>query len=228
MVNLHDHFAEVMSGLPTRSSKKADAFTFTSKNLPPCLPTVRDGEVIGIARQRYATVGLVDNLRLILDRRTSTAIGLWLMSVALHGADGTFILELQHPKSDIKRLLLKPDLSEGIGVHSSIEKFVWDPEDLDRFLKTFVESQFLSQRPNCVFMGSAQGVSTRELYAARDTLAIHGPQGGVCLLSVFFLNFGIESCTNNYEYINYQFGGRITDLESCELRLELTGASISI
>ena len=228
MVNLNDHFAEVMSRLPTRSSMRADAFAFTSKNLRPCLAKLTDVGMIGIARQRYANMGLVDNLVLVLDRRTSTAIGLWLMSVALHGAEGPFILELQHPKSDIKRLLLNPNLSEGTEGHLSIEKFVWNPQDLDRFLETLEGAVFLSQRPNCVFLAIDHDVRRPELYAVRDTFAIRGPQGGVCLLSVFFLNFGLESCTNNYEYINYQFGRRITDLDSCELRLELTGASISI
>lgn len=223
MSTLRDHFADLISQLPTSFSAGTESFSFTPHSLPACPTTLEDSALRGDVRQRRANVGLIDNLILEVDRGSSTAIGLWLLSGVLHSTLDSLTLELRHPRSKVARILLVPDPPEGSGIHFSIDKFVWNPQDIGSFVHDPTEEYFLGQRPSCIFVGPADETSP-EYYADRDTLAIGGPKGGVCRLAAFFLNFGLPACNSNYEYLNYEFGGRVTDSSSCELRLELAGA----
>lgn len=210
-------YREMITVLPRRAASHPRQFHFTTNTIGSSPRQLYDSKMTVEARQRHASFGLVDNLVLRLDRTRASALGLWCLSKALNAETGRSVVRLQHAKSDVRYLIIRPARTAEYGVQYSINRFIWNPQPINEFFGDLEKIPFFAQRPRIVFSNFLEDVVTPAEYAARDSLFISGNKAGLCLLATFLLDFGLDSATENYEYVN----NHLVASGSCELRIEL-------
>ncbi|MBX9901633.1 MAG: hypothetical protein K2Y28_12695 [Burkholderiaceae bacterium] len=218
-------FNQVMLGmpnevLPVEDDVKSVVFEATSF---PEIPAKVDCSGLSIfKRQFYRGNGNVDNVRIVLDRSASTALGLWILGTSLQKRHERYVLNLTDEESEIKRIVCQPQRERVLGVNIREASFVWEPDDLERVRAAASFGPYLSQK------GEISIVNEQDDWADeltnRHSLLGFGPLGASCMIAAFFLDFGLSSSRLNYDYIKDNNQSDLVDAHSCEARVELADA----
>lgn len=222
---LRELFDEVMLGLPKAVQPVEDgprSVVFEATSFPEIPAIVSCSGVSIFKRQFYRGNGTVDNVRIVLDRPMSTALGLWILATSLQKRHERYLLNLTDDESEIKRIVCLPETDCVRGVNIREANFAWEPGDLERAKAGVSFGQYFSQKGQ-ISVVNEQDDWADEL-ANRHSLLGFGRLGASCMMAAFFLDFGLSSCRLNYDYIKDNNQSELVDVHSCEARVELADA----
>ncbi len=221
---LIDLFKAVVDALPnSRAAQGADNdVEFTGQNLPNVPQTVTCNDISVFTRQFYRGNGTIDNIRIVLDRQSATALGLWILACNLQRKHDDYCLVLSAPTSDVKKIVCDVKTMRRNGVNIVSANLVWSPGAHDEMKSETDLWPFLNQKANMCLVNSeddwADELSNREI------LKGFGALGASCMMATFFLDFGLESSADNYTYIKDNNQSWLVDEHSCEARVEVSEA----
>lgn len=208
-------------------------YTFEVESFPEIPQYFSLNETWFELRQRFETIGLVDNLIIHLPKEESLAFGMWILGACFQKKFKRYFLQTRIPDSAIKEVWIDlgiddshnshPDLSTSLQA-VELNKFNWTARNVE----DFAEIQRSSSSPKILMFvtNSAEDVFTMQHFQERDILVFRGDYSEARIIAEFFLNFGLSSSDVNYEYIKYEIsGGNLASAESCELRAELISNS---
>lgn len=126
---LIDIFKPVIDKLPdSRSAQGGDNdVEFTGDDLPDVPQTMTCDDISVFSRQFYRGNGTVDNIRVVLDRKSSTALGLWILACNLQRKHDDYSLVLSAPTTDVKKIVCDVKTTRQRGVNIVSARVVWSP-----------------------------------------------------------------------------------------------------
>lgn len=202
--------------------KRAPPVTFEASKFPN-LPAEMQAPGISIEkRQVYRGSGLMDSIRIVLDRAHSTALGLWILAATLQKRHASYCLHLPANGASLRKIIWQAESRPGPGVNIREATFIWVPGALSTDLSAGMQHLYLSQTAQITIVDD-NGDWDAPL-SIRDNLQGRGDTGAACMLAAFFLDFGLSSNALNYDYIKDYGESQLVDKHSCEARVELPDA----
>lgn len=202
--------------------ERAPPVTFEASKFPS-LPAEMQAPGISIEkRQVYRGSGLMDSVRIVLDRAHSTALGLWILAAALQRRHASYCLHLPSNGASLRKIIWQAESRSGPGVNIREASFVWVPGALSADLSAGMQHLYLSQTAQITIVDD-NGDWDAPLNT-RDNLQGRGGTGAACMLAAFLLDFGLSSNALNYDYIKDYGQSQLVDRHSCEARVELSDA----
>jgi hypothetical protein len=224
--DLATHFGPLSQTLPTRTDEPRPILLDANTLPAPRLHLTSDQIMIDKRFHEYWPSFRVDALWFHADSATYRQLGLLLLAVVFAAAPNRIHLELTHPASDIKHLLIDypyrgHDPDEGFVTRQYGFTYVpalpaaypWidlpqgDPDEFPRFLLTNRDA----------------GAITDAAWQARDTVLGFGLEAASTRLAELFLNIGLPH-NPVHEYVLLGEGGqRGVGLHSAEARFFVPG-----
>jgi hypothetical protein len=226
--DLATHFGPLSQRLPTRTDEP-QPILLAGPTLPaPNLHLTSDQLIIHKRFHQYWPSYRVDALSFHAEPATYRQLGLLLLAVVFAAAPDRIQLELTHPASDIKHLLIDypyrgRDPDEGFVARQYGFPYVpalpaaypWthlpqgDPDEFPRFLLT----------------NRAVTTVTDADWQARDTLLGFGFEAASVRLAELFLNIGLPHNPVNEYILEGEGGQRGVGIHSAEVRFLLPGSA---
>jgi hypothetical protein len=221
---LIDLFKSVADTLPDSRSAQGgnDDVEFTGENLPDVPKTMMCEGISVFSRQFYRGNGTVDNVRVVLDRKSATALGLWILACNLQRKHDDYSLVLSAPTTDVKKIVCGVKAMRQRGVNIVSARVVWSPGAHDEVKAETDLWPYLNQKANMGLVNDED--EWADELSNRKILKGFGALGASCMMATFFLDFGLESSTNNYTYIKDNNQSWLVDEHSCEARVEVSEA----
>lgn len=224
-------FGELAAQLPTSFSGN-DCNTFTSRDLPvPLVRLLSDRLYIHKRAHQYHEYYSyqVDSLYFFAHKETYQHLGLLMLAVLFHPQPSEVVIELIHPASDIKNLILvyeHGDLEHlPGGYHTRPYGFVYFPTETSKH--PFDEGIPPRDLPRFGLTKMDGFVDTEEDFRNRDTVKICGKDVGQALFAELLLNAGQpENPVDEYE-LEGEGGFRGVGVWSAEVRLFLPGHELA-
>lgn len=202
--------------------ERAPPVTFEAGKFPNLPARMQASGITIEKRQVYRGSGLMDSVRIVLDRPHSTALGLWILAAALQKRHASYCLHLPSNDAGLHKIIWQSESRPGPGVNIRDATFVWVPGALSADLSSGMQHLYLSQTAQLTVVND-NGDWDMPL-ETRDALQGRGGTGAACMLAAFFLDFGLSSNALNYDYIKDYGESQLVDRHSCEARVELSDA----
>lgn len=202
--------------------ERAPPVTFEASMFPNLPAEVQASGITIEKRQVYRGSGLMDSVRIVLDRDHSTALGLWILAAALQKRHAACCLHLPSSDAGLRKIIWLAESRSGPGVNIRDASFVWVPGALSADLSSGMQHLYLSQTAQLTIVND-DGDWDAPL-ETRDVLQGRGGTGAACMLAAFFLDFGLSSNELNYDYIKDDGSSQLLNASSCEARVELPDA----
>lgn len=197
--------------------------SFEANTLPIVPAEMRAPGISVEKRQVYRGGGVMDSVRIVLDRVHSTALGLWILAAALQKRHAAYCLHLpSHDAAGARKIIWLAASRSGPGVNIRDASFVWVPGALSADLSSGMQHLYLSQTTQLTIVNE-DGDWDAPL-ETRDVLQGRGGTGAACMMAAFFLDFGLSSNELNYDYIKDDGRSQLLNASSCEARVELPDA----
>lgn len=223
--DLESLFAELANTIPIGVS---DRFVFTSQVLPVPPPyLITDRLLLKKGAHDYDSNFRADVLQFHFHQETCRNLGLLILSIILHPEPAKVHLELTHPASDIKNLIIEFDHKSPdrivSGYHYLPYDFVYSPNEVERH-PWFGSCIDPSDLPKIYLTNLKRFVVTDEDWKQRDTIIGFGGDRGSVLFAELLLNAGrLQSKLNEY-HLEGEAGVRGVGPMSAEVTLFLPGS----
>lgn len=183
-------------------------------DIPRVPPVVFSNDILVQHRERYLPNGKIDNLVIQFDRSSSTALGLWILSVLFDPSAGSRSVKL--PSSEVVneiKMIVDTQARE-----PAIESFTWVPRIGTETIQTMEKCSKATIR----LTNEDDDWFDEAGYRDRNILLGFGDTSGALTIADFFLNFGLLDNDLNYESLYHRDEpGGVLDDYSCELRVEV-------
>ena len=203
-----------------------ESITLSSKNLPiPPLEMTSGNLYIVKAKHNYNNWFEVDLLLFFARKETYRYLGLLIFSVVFHQQVSEVEVKLNHPHSEIKRLIVEyaPRSVNNLtaGYHTqpfAFEYYAQLPE------KHPFNSCILPKDLPCFELSNSIGLSfTDEDWKQRDTVKIFGSDTGLVAFAELLLNFSVPHDDLDEIQLEGESGFRGVGISSTEVSLFLPG-----
>lgn len=219
---LLDAFGKEVLLLPQASGERAPPVSFEASTLPIAPAEIRAPGISIEKRKVYRGGGLMDSVRIVLDRAHSTTLGLWILAAALQKRHTSYCVHLSSSEHGLRKMVWQAESRPGAGVNIRDASFVWVPGALSADLSSGMQHLYLSQTAQLTIVND-DGDWDAPL-DTRDVLQGCGGTGAACMLAAFFLDFGLSSNELNYDCIKDDGRSLLLNSRSCEARVELVDA----
>jgi len=216
-------FSELAAQLPTSLNGDA-SITISTQNLPvPPAHLVSDRLFIRKSTHQYSYSYKVDGLDFYAHKETYSHLGLLYLAIAFHRASSETVIELTHPTSDIKNIIVEcqgKDLQTlSGGYHIQPYAFVYFPREMS---KHPFNGHTLPQNLPCFGLTNVNDcIVTEEDFRNRDVVRSFGNDEGSVLFAELLLNAGqLENPVNEYA-LEGEGGFRGVGIWSAEVTLLL-------
>lgn len=225
---LEDSFGELAAELPT--SFDSNHYILSSQNLPVSPPRLASDRLyIQKCTHGYGDSHRVDSLNFFAHKETYQHLGLLIMAVVFHPQPREVIIELTHPASEIKNLVVEyehRDLEDlPGGYHTRPDGFVYFPSETS---KHPFDREIAPRDLPCFGLTKLTGfMYTEEDWRNRDTVKSFGNDAGSMLFAELLLNVGQAGNTVDEYELEGEAGFRGVGVCSAEVRLYLPGNELA-
>lgn len=205
---LFDEWIRRLEELQGDNGALAAELNFRADSLPMLPAEIDCSKALIMKRQVYRPFGMADSIRLILDRSTATAVGLWLVACNLQAKWPRYTLWLSDKDSEVNGIVWERDDDA-----PACGGFVWRPGHTE----TDEYAQLKYPRYADLVLVDSDGDFAVPI-EQKSRLAVWGRADECCRIAAGLLDFGLPSCRLNYNYFAN------TGQSSCEGRIELSSA----
>jgi len=217
-------YGTAASTLPYGEDAEPDEIALSGQTLPAPPAAMETDQLCATWGYHFYGDSPVEAVSFEVDKATARHLGLLIFARVFHRKAPRVVVELTHPRSTLRRLIIGLEDSEpGPGLEVWPHAFHYSPWTPDRhpWLSEDIQA---SSFPFLTLTNEAEMLCGTADLPTRDTLAGFGPDDGACRLAELFLNAGGPDHDENEFALEGECGFRGMGPGSPELKIWLPGS----